>query len=160
MAGQRPLEVITPPNMLRVKAGGRIGLNLAAVERAEAALRSMAGEFDKWIRSEVEALEEARDAVLRDGFAGEARDSLYRRAHDLKGMGGSYGYPIVTRIAGLLCLLLDSGAEDEAAARLAIAHIEAIRAAVRDEVKDSDHPVGQALVLELERQVQDICAAA
>lgn len=160
MAGQRPLEVITPPNMLRVKVGGRIGMNMAAIERAEAALRSMAGEFDQWIRSEVDSLERARDAVRREGLTGDPRAALYRTAHDLKGMGGTYGYPIVSRIAALLCLLLESeAAEGDTAMKLASAHVDAIRAAVRDEIKDGSHPVGQALVAELERQVQEFAAA-
>lgn len=161
MAGQRPLEVITPPNMLRAKVGGRLGgLNLAAVERAEAALRQMAHEFDAWLKTEVEALDAARETARREGFANGARAELVRHAHDLKGMGGSYGYPIVSRLSGLLSTLLAcESATDEAAMRLVDAHVDAIRAAVRDEIKNDDHPVSQALVEELERRVSEACAA-
>ena len=35
------------------------------------------------------------------------------------------------------------------------AHIDAIRAAVRDEIRDVSHPVGRVLAVELEARVQD-----
>ncbi len=161
MAGQRPLEVITPPNMLKVKVGGRVGVNMAAIERAEAALRSMAGEFDQWIKTEVASLEAARDAVREGGLTGEPRAKLYRGAHDLKGMGGTYGYPIVGRLASVLCKLLECEAlTGKDAQRLAEAHVDAISAAVREEIKDGDHPVTQAITTELESRVEAMIAAA
>lgn len=159
MAGQRPMGAANAPSSPRPKGGGRFVLNLAAIERAEAALRGMAGEFDQWIRTEVANMEAARDVIRAEGLTGEARANLYRRAHDLKGMGGTYGYPIVSRLAGLLARLLETGATSDAVKQLADAHVNAIRAAVSEEIKDGSHPVGQALVLELERQVDEIAGA-
>jgi hypothetical protein len=42
---------------------------------------------------------------------------------------------------------------------LVIAHIDALRAAVRDEVKDDQHPVGRALLLALETRVERLGVA-
>jgi hypothetical protein len=38
------------------------------------------------------------------------------------------------------------------------AHVEAIRAVVRDKIKTDEHPVGRALVEELERRVTELWA--
>lgn len=42
------------------------------------------------------------------------RDALYRLAHDFKGMGGTYGYPLISTIGGSLCCLLHFGVEMDA----------------------------------------------
>jgi hypothetical protein len=78
------------------------------------------------------------------------------RAHDLKGLGSTYEFPIVSRIAGSLCKLIDDPAtRARAPLNLVDAHIDAIKAAVRENIKDADHPVGQVLVTELERKVRE-----
>ena len=89
----------------------------------------------------------------------EAMESLYLRAHDLKGLGTTYGYQLITRIAASLCRLMDDK-EKRAVAPMALvdAHIDAIKAAVRDDIKADDHPVGRVLVEELERRVKAVIA--
>jgi len=157
MAGQRPVEVITPLNALKAKTAS--GPNMAAVERADATLRALSYEFDLWLESEVTFLERARDIASSEGLTGTARETLHRHARDLRGLGGTYGYPAVSRLAWLLSELLDCGAATgDAAMALASAHVDAICAAVRDDVQDGRHPVTQALIMDLERQVKDMCA--
>ena len=41
--------------------------------------------------------------IRAEGLTPETAENLYFRAHDLKGLGATYGYPLVTRIAGSLC---------------------------------------------------------
>ena len=82
-------------------------------------------------------------------------ENLYLRAHDLKGLGTTYGYQLITRIAGSLCRLIDDKDKRvQAPLDLVDAHIDAIKAAVRDEIKSDEHPVGRILVEELERRVK------
>ena len=58
-----------------------------------------------------------------------------------------------------MCKLLeDPAARTAAPVFLVDAHIGAIKAAVRDEIRDADHPVGKALVGELEGRVTDYLA--
>lgn len=157
MGRQKPLEVITPPNMLRVKVGGRVGFDSKAIERAEAALQSMSGQFGEWLDKELVALEQARQNAHAQGLASSAGEALYTRAHDLKGLGSTYEYPIVSRMGGSLARLLETAElRNIVPMPLVDAHVDAIRAAVRDEVKDETHPVGKALVAELESHVEAI----
>jgi hypothetical protein len=151
-------EMIQPPNMLRMKVGGgRFGaIDPAAIAKAEAALKSLSGNFEQWLNDEIVKLEGARQAVRSQGATAETMESLYLRAHDLKGLGTTYGYPLITRIAGLLCRLIDDKSKRLTAPMSLIDdHIDAIKAAVRENMTADDHPIGAALVAELERRVKE-----
>jgi hypothetical protein len=151
-------QVIQPPNTLRLKLGGKLGtIDSSAIARAEAALKSLSSNFAQWLQDEVAKLEAARQAVRTQGAYAETIEALYMRAHDLKGLGSTYEFPLVTRIAGSLCRLIDD--KDKrltAPMSLVDAHIDAIRAAVREDIKTDEHPAGRLLIEELERKVADL----
>ena len=143
MSQQNP--VIQPPS-LRLKVGGRFGaIDPSAIAKAEAALKSLSGNFAQWLSEEV---------IKLDGVTAETMETLYLRAHDLKGLGATYEFPLITRIGASLCRLIDD--KDKrltVSLPLVDAHIDAIKAAVRDSIKTDDHPVGRILIEELERKV-------
>lgn len=154
-------QVFQAPNALRLKVGGgRLGaIDPAAIAKAEAALKSLSGNFTQWLGDEIAKLERARQAVRSEGPSPENMESLYLRAHDLKGLGATYGFPLITRIAGLLCRLIDDKAKRlQAPMPLIDAHIDAIKAAARDDIKTEDHPVGKILVQELEGRIREFGA--
>ena len=163
MSEQNSGQIIQVPNTLRLKvgAGGRLGaLDPAAIAKAEAALKNLSGNFAQWLQDEIAKLEAARQAIRAEGLTPQTTESLYLRAHDLKGLGTTYGFPLITRIAASLCVLTDD-AEKRTRAPMALvdAHIDAIRAAVRDDIKTDEHPVGRALAEELEARVAQSLAA-
>jgi hypothetical protein len=127
-----------------------------AIERAEAALKSMSAQFQPWLEIEVEKLQAARIASLAGGWRDAQLEGLFSAAHDVKGLAATYDYPSVTRIAASLCRLIETPA-GKAAARAAPdlieAHVDAMRAAVRDEIKEETHPVARALIGALEARV-------
>jgi hypothetical protein len=154
-------QTIQAPNALRLRVGGgRMGgIDPAAIAKAEAALKSLSGNFAQWLNDEIAKLERVRAAVRSEGPSLENMESLYLRAHDLKGLGATYGFPLITRIAGLLCRLIDDKSKRlEAPMGLIDAHIDAIKAAVRDGIKTDEHPVGKILVQELESRIQKLGA--
>ena len=153
-------QMIQVPNTLRLKGGGRLGsIDPAASAKAEAALKSLSGNFAEWLADEVAKLDASRQRVRAEGLTAEAAENLYLRAHDLKGLGATYDYPIVTRIAGSLCKLIDDpGKRTQAPMSLVDAHIDAIKASVKGRIQTDTHPVGSVLVSELERQVKDFAA--
>jgi hypothetical protein len=146
--------VIQPPS-LRLKVGGRFGaIDPSAIAKAEAALKSLSGNFAQWLSEEVVKLDAARQLVRDQGVTAETMETLYLRAHDLKGLGTTYEFPLITRIGASLCRLIDD--KDKRLTvplQLVDAHIDAIKAAVRDSIKTDDHPVGRILIEELERKV-------
>jgi hypothetical protein len=136
-------------------------LNPDVVARAEAALRSLAAQFSVWLQDEVAKLDAARVSVMAEGLQGTAGEVLYTRAHDLKGLGGTYEFPIVTRTMASLCRLIENP-ERRATAPLALveSHVDAVKTMVRDGIKDDAHPAGLALVQSLEAQVGALGLAA
>ncbi|MBS0334912.1 MAG: Hpt domain-containing protein [Proteobacteria bacterium] len=157
MSQQNSGQVIQPNNALRLKVGGgRLGaIDPAAIAKAEAALKSLASNFTQWLNDEIAKLDAARQTVRTAGVTAETMENLYLRAHDLKGLGTTYGYQLITRIAGSLCRMIDDK-EKRATVPLELvdAHIDAIKAAVRDDIKSDEHPVGRVLVEELENRVK------
>lgn len=154
-------QIINPPNTLRLKVGGRLGgIDAAAIARAEAALKSLSDQFGQWLNDELVKLDAAVAAVRAEGFNTQTAETLYFRAHDLKGLGSTYGFPIVTRIAASLCKMMDDAAiRLQAPWALVEAHVDAIKAAVRDDVRDADEPTASALVGVLESKVAAHLAA-
>lgn len=157
MSQENTGQVIQVPNTLRLKVGGRFGaLDPSAIAKAEAALKSLSGNFAQWLNDEVTKLEGARQRVKSEGMTPETMEFLYLRAHDLKGLGATYEYPLITRIGASLCRLIDDKDKRmQAPMALIDAHIDAIKAAVRDEIKTDEHPVGKALIQALEARVTE-----
>lgn len=146
-----PAETLNAP---RLKIGGFGGIDAAAIAKAETALKAMAAQFGQWMQDELDKLDAARAAVRDQGYDGQTAEGLYFRAHDLKGLGSTYQFPLVTRIAGSMCRLLDDPAGRMAAPLPLIdAHIDAIKAVVRDNIQSDDDANGVALAATLEAGV-------
>jgi hypothetical protein len=154
------VEMIHVPNTLKLKVGGRFGgIDAGAVAKAEAALKGLSGQFAQWLQDEIDKLEAARAEIAAKGMTAETADNLYVHAHDLKGLGATYEFPLVTRLAGSLCKLMDEeSARASSPMYLVDAHISSIKAAVRDNIRDEAHPVGKALSAELENRVKEYLA--
>ncbi|MAT34170.1 MAG: hypothetical protein CMK06_03335 [Ponticaulis sp.] len=157
MGKAKPIEIITPPNVLKAKLGGPLSIGSSdAIERAEKALKNLSCEFDNWLDEEIGRVEaawaNARSLTDRETQLSE----VFGASHDLKGLATTYGYPLITRYADSLCKLLATE-ESRAIApvQLIEAHIHACRIAMRDEIKSNDHAVGVALATELETQVAE-----
>ena len=154
MSQGQPGQTFQPPHPLRQKVGGG-PMDEDVIARAEAALKSLSGQFSRWLQEEITKLDEARAAIGEEGTTAQTTEALYLRAHDLKGLGTTYEFPIITRIAASLCRLLDDPDKRRDAPLFLIdAHIQAIKAAVRDDIRDAGHPVGKVLAEELEARVQ------
>lgn len=150
-------QIIQVPNTLRAKVGGRLGaLDAEAVAKAEAALADLSSHFGDWLMDEIKKLEDVQELIKVEGYNATNSEQLFYRAHDLKGLGTTYGYPLITRIAGSLCKMLDEDDKRAKAPRKLIdAHLDAIRALVRDQIKEDTHPVGKILSETLEARVKE-----
>ena len=152
-----PAQVIRPPNTLRMKVGGGFGgIDAGAIAKAEEALKAMSAQFGQWLLDEIVKLDQAQTDIRTLGYNVATAEALYFRAHDLKGLGTTCQYPLVTRLAGSLCKMMDDPAKRMAAPIVLLdAHIDAIKAVVRDEIQTDDHPVGKILAETLEARVAD-----
>ena len=132
----------------QTQAGFRLRqLDPGALAKAEAALKSLAGNFAEWMANEIAKLDASWATVRAQGVSVVTMDPLYLRVHDLKGLGGTYGFPIVTSIAAMLCRRIgDSETRLTASLEMIEAHIVAIRTAVRDGITSDEQPQGRALI--------------
>ncbi len=133
-----------------------------AIARADETLKAMSASFQQWLEADVRRLQQARADAERAGWSDLALEQLMSVAHDLKGMGESYGYPLATSMAASLCRLIETPA-GKAASRaqpaLVAAHVDTLRAIVRDQIKSLDHPIGRALMQTLTAQVEKLGVA-
>ena len=91
--------------------------------------------------------------VKTAGLAGPEGEELFVRAHDLRGLGSTYEFPIVTRLAGSLTKMIDMQEKrDKAPLALALAHVGAIRAALSQNIRNDEDAVASELAGELEKQ--------
>jgi hypothetical protein len=152
-------EIIKVPNTLALKVGPNFKLSGAAsIAKAEKAMQALASNFGEWLEQEVAALEQVRSTLKQDGLTEEVAKLLSVRALDLKGLGTTYEHPLVTRIGASLFKLLDETKAADVPMTLIDAHVDAVRAIVRNQIRDSAHPLGQALVTELEKRVRELAA--
>lgn len=137
------------------RLAGRLGgIDPAALAKAEAALKSLSSNFAAWMDAEITKLDAAWGLVCANGATKEAMDALYLRAHDLKGLGTTYGFPIVTSLGALMCRQIGDGEGRLAASLDAIqAHVSAIKTAVSQNITAEDQPEGQALLAGLRNRV-------
>jgi HPt (histidine-containing phosphotransfer) domain-containing protein len=159
---QNQVRHFTPPNRLKAKLGNSLrAFDANAIARAEAAMEAMSENFAGWLDEELVKLEVAHKATLAAGAGEEELGTFYRCAHDLKGLGTTYGYPIISEFADSLCRLLDSPeARARAPREILQGHVFAIVAAVHQKVMTDAHPVGRALLAELREQVSRFSQAA
>ena len=157
MGRQQPIELFMPPNMLKAKVGGTfVGVDMAAINRAEAAMETLKSEFAEWAKEDVRRLVAAREAfAVKPGR--ETRAQLLRAAHDMKGQAATFDYPLISRVAGSLSRLIhDLPESTEVPLALVDAHVNAIHVIYRDKVMDMSNKVALALSDELEARVTEM----
>ena len=154
------VEMIAAPNMLQIKIGGPIGAaDLHLIEKADNALNDMRSDFALWLEDEVEKLEKSASIARKEGLKGSEGEELFIRAHDLRGLGSTYDFPIITRIASSMTKMIDMP-EKRAVAPigLVLAHVNAIRAALVQNIRDSSDPVAAELADQLELMAEAFAA--
>ena len=83
-------------------------------------------------------------------------EKLYRIAHDLRGLGGTFGYPLVTKICANLGRHMDGlAAPSEIDDTVVRAHIDALRAVFNDQADGEEDATGSELIAELQALVRE-----
>jgi hypothetical protein len=113
-------------------------INADTIRRAEEAVGKLASQYRDWVRGDLVKL---RASLAAATAGGEPRDNAYREirqiAHDLRGQGTTFGYPLITRIAQSVSLSLKERADGTDADALIGAHVDAIAAVIEHDVADA-----------------------
>lgn len=120
---------------------------LAAANKAVASLR---GEFERWLAKDIAAMRQMMKAMTaEDAHAARACDQLRRQAHTTKGQGTTFGYDLITAIAGSLNHYLVEVTGERQRINIIRAHIEALDAVARSRMTGDGGAAGQALIATL-----------
>lgn len=125
------------------------------VGKAEAALLRLQEEFEACVGEEIERLRAFRATFNANPTASEL-GHLHMLAHNLKGLGATAGFPVISQISAQLCALLDD--EDyEFAEQVGLIddHIDALSALFAQRVRTPEHPVGRQIVSQLRQDLSD-----
>lgn len=151
-------QVIHVPNTLRAKVGAGTTIDPALIEQAEAAVQNMSGNFREWAKEDLTKLQALVDdtknqtANLHDHY-----EAIFDIVHDLKGQGGTFGYTLITMVGDSLNKFLEARKESTLdQLPVIIAHVEALKAIMAQDVKGSDNPIGQQIVTGLHQLVQKL----
>jgi HPt (histidine-containing phosphotransfer) domain-containing protein len=127
----------------------------AALARAQAAVAALSRDYQNWARAD---LDHCRRHLAAARNEPEHRpkhvEALFGVAHNIKGQGASFGYPLMTQLGQSLCQLTrQTQPFGDAALALADAHLEVMAAVLDQEARDDGTEVLRAKVAELENAV-------
>ena len=146
------------PNRLREKIAGigrgPLTIDPQLLQQAEQQLDRMEEDYSDWVRGSIQQLYDAH----RSGRALDPRkrivpiQTINSIAHDLRGQGSTFGYPLITVFGRSLyeCTLNISEASDQLFEFIRT-HIDGINAVIRDKIKGEGGQLGKELVASLER---------
>jgi hypothetical protein len=135
----------------------------AVLARAQAAVSELAKSYGTWAMADLDRCRDllgaARaDAVLRSSKLAE----LYGIAHNIKGQGTSFGYPLMTQIGQSLCIFTRPAHEqagrafDERELGVIQSHLDAMRLILTKEIRGDGGDTGRKLAQRLEAMVREV----
>lgn len=145
---RRPALQTLPPLKSLQKKVGQGGFSVTQSLAAERAMKAQAKSFIGQAREDLAALDRAFAAMMNGDRGAEATRALFVPAFALKAMGATCGYRLLGRIADSLCLLIEAlGPSGFAHGLQAIeAHLDAIRAVVKDDIRGDGGTLGPELL--------------
>ena len=168
------------PNRLREKLGPNavnteVAIDPELIAVAEERIQDMAGDYSDWMSKALDRMSTAHAALVvpggppgEDDEEGEDEEELTmlgnrrflgeisRTAHELRGQGGIFGYPLITSLGRSLFETTKDQQKEVTANRLTLigAHIDAIRTVFANRIRGEGGEIGRALLKETAAAVQ------
>ncbi len=150
-------------NHLKEKAGG-LGMSdpgelpLDFLEEADQQLQRAALDFTEWAQDYLKKLSRlCDDAFAKPESRRESFEEINLLAHELRGQGGTFGYPLITIFGKMLYdATSQRGRQDDNAVEIVKAHIDAMRAVLGDKVAGDGGEIGRELQKSLEAAVDKL----
>lgn len=123
-----------------------------AIARAQKAVDQLSSRFDGWMAEEVRRLAEAWSACESADGSDATLKELHLRAHDLKGLGPTCGYPIIGDLGNEICRLTGPAVQNgdiRFRPDLIRDHTEAVQIALAAHIRTASSPEGSAMLARL-----------
>lgn len=136
--------------------GGTGAISPEALEAAERALAEMAEDYPDWVSGLISKLAEQHSRCVDTP---EKRREYFEQinliAHDMKGQGGTFGYPLITDFAESLHSFTTTKQDvTDSMVELVKAHIDGMRAVIKNRVKGDGGEIGAELKASLEEAIE------
>ncbi len=146
-------------NRLKDKAGGIGGgggtIAAEALAAAEAEFEKMAEDYPDWVQSYIDELHTHH---RRSVDTPEERIQHFKRvnelAHDLRGQGGTFGYPLISYFGDSLFQMSKTEVIDDSHVEILKAHIDAMSAVIKGRVNGDGGELGQELRTSLQQAIE------
>jgi chemotaxis protein histidine kinase CheA len=137
-------------------APGQVGISQEALEAAEKALTKMAEDYPDWVSGLIVKLQEQHGrCVDTPEKRRECFEEIHHIAHDMKGQGGTFGYPLITVFADSLYGFTYQRDEiTDSQVELVKSHLDAMRAVIRGRVSGNGGEIGEKLTQTLNDAIQ------
>lgn len=117
--GADGVETFHVENLLKGKADQPGGMTMDEMTvRAGGVIARAVEQFVFSMEDEIGRIAKMSSALDGVEIPKERFDAVYGCAHDIKGQGGTFGYPLLTEIAGSLCKLIETLLSMDAARNL------------------------------------------
>lgn len=150
-------QLITPPNLLKVKVGGQGGkaIDADAIHRASSAIAYMADEFGERVTLEIAMLVKLSHDLDNDPSRSDKIGAkVLRIAREVSGQGETFGFNLISKVGESMSRYIESRKTSEPLnGDVLRAHADAMRAVIKNRVKGDGGQVGLELVESLEQLV-------
>lgn len=148
-------RIIRPANRLHIKARFSDLSVSQMMAKAHRVMAVIAQSYSQCLRADLEALAAVQKKLQAQPNGAGNKAELFRISHDIRGQAASFGYDMASHVGTSLCQYLER--QDYLGAnqlKVVDAHINAIRAYLRQFLKGDGGAVGQAIMVELEALIQ------
>jgi len=144
------VEIIQPADTLRRRAPPQAKRLSEITKDAEAAILSQREAYKGRLAKDIENLHRLHLQLLQS-MSEETLEEVRFIAHDMKGQGTTFGYPLITRISDSLAkFLTGKPALDSRTLDIITVHVDSLLLVVGNGLA-GDHPDGEVLVANLKR---------
>lgn len=138
-------------------APGKTSISTDALEAAEKALNKMSEDYPDWVSGLIVKLQEQHGrCVDTPEKRHEFFEEINHIAHDMKGQGGTFGYPLITDFADSLYgfTIKKPGDISDNQIELVKSHVDSMRAVIRGRVSGDGGEIGAELAKSLEEAIK------
>lgn len=149
---EKGVRYFPSPKTIRNRVGKGFEFDDETIAEVQRELEQWSEDFVDWTKIHVKKLDAALakcamvDTKGRHGILEE----INHHAHELRGLGGTFGFPLVTTVSmSLFDLTLGKVTPTDECLSLIKTHVDTLRAVIRENVRGEGGPIGQELVQEL-----------